>query len=55
MAKRFTYIYKDKDLVLDTLKHGQIVLRIAVEDLISEVEEKVNELDVAKANESVAF
>lgn len=48
------YLYKDKDLFLDTLKHGQIILRIAVDDLISEVEKKVNELGVTKSTDSVA-
>ena len=32
------YFYQDKDVLVDTLKQGQTVLRIAVQDLISEVQ-----------------
>jgi hypothetical protein len=32
------YFYKDYDLLVDTLKQGQTVLRIAVQDLIAEVQ-----------------
>jgi DNA-binding transcriptional MerR regulator len=42
------YLYKEKDLVLDTLKQGQIVLRIVVEDLIAEVEKRVDEVAMPK-------
>jgi DNA-binding transcriptional MerR regulator len=38
------YLYQDDDLLVDTLKKGQMVLRIAVQDLITEVQEKVSEL-----------
>ena len=49
------YLCKDKELVLDTIKHGQVILRIEVVDLISEVERKVNELNATKVNDAVAF
>jgi len=42
------YLYKAKDIVLDTLKQGQIVLRIVVEDLIAEVEKGVDEMTALK-------
>jgi len=37
------YLNQDDDLLVDTLKKGQMVSRIAVQDLIAEVQEKVNE------------
>jgi DNA-binding transcriptional MerR regulator len=37
------YLNQDDDLLVDMLKKGQIVSRIAVQDLIAEVQEKVNE------------
>ncbi|MDD5288232.1 MAG: MerR family transcriptional regulator [Dehalococcoidales bacterium] len=42
------YRYQDDDLLVDTLKDGQMVLRITVQDLIAEVQEKVNELSADK-------
>ena len=42
------YLYQDDNLLVDTLKKGQMVSRIAVQDLIAEVQEKVNELQNAK-------
>ena len=42
------YLYQDENLLVDTLKHGQTVLRIAVQDLIAEVQEKVSEISTAK-------
>ena len=42
------YRYQDDDLLVDTLKNGQMVLRITVQDLIAEVQEKVNELSADK-------
>jgi DNA-binding transcriptional MerR regulator len=42
------YLYQDENLLVDTLKHGQTVLRIAVQDLITEVQEKVNEFFAGK-------
>ena len=38
------YLYQDDDLLVDTLKKGQMVSRITVQDLIAEVQEKVSEL-----------
>jgi len=38
------YLYKDDDLLVDTLKKGQMVSRITVQDLIAEVQEKVREI-----------
>jgi DNA-binding transcriptional MerR regulator len=38
------YMYQDDNLLVDTLKNGQMVLRITVQDLIAEVQEKVSEL-----------
>lgn len=35
------YFYQDADVLVDTLKEGQTVLRIAVQDLIAEVQEKL--------------
>ena len=35
------YFYEDYDVLVDTLKKGQTVLRIAVQDLISEVQAKL--------------
>ncbi len=35
------YLYQDDNLLVDTLKHGQSTLRIAVQDLIAEVQEKL--------------
>lgn len=43
------YLYQDENLLVDTLKHGQTVLRVAVQDLIAEVQEKVGELFIAQA------
>ncbi len=37
------YLYEDENLLVDTLKHGQMVLRITVQDLIAEVQEKLGE------------
>ena len=42
------YLYQDDDLLVDTLKQGQMVSRITVQDLITEVQEKVNEFQRAK-------
>jgi DNA-binding transcriptional MerR regulator len=42
------YLYQDENLLVDTLKHGQTVLRIAVQDLITEVQEKVSEFFAGK-------
>jgi len=42
------YQYQDENLLVDTLKHGQTVLRIAVQDLITEVQEKVSEFFAGK-------
>jgi DNA-binding transcriptional MerR regulator len=38
---RTVYFYEDYDVLVDTLKEGQTVLRIAVQDLISEVQAKL--------------
>jgi DNA-binding transcriptional MerR regulator len=38
------YLYQDDDLLVDTLKNGQMVLRITVQDLIADVQKKVNKL-----------
>jgi len=35
------YFYQDYDVLVDTLKEGQTVLRIAVQDLIAEVQAKL--------------
>ena len=43
------YVYKGKGLVVDTLRHGQMVLQIVVGDLIAEVEEKMGEFISVKA------
>lgn len=42
------YLYQDENLLVDTLKHGQTVLRIAVQDLITEVQERVSEFFAGK-------
>lgn len=43
------YLHKDEGLVVDTLKHGQTVLQIVVQDLIAEVQERVGEVLSVKA------
>jgi DNA-binding transcriptional MerR regulator len=35
------YLYEDENVLVDTLKEGQTVLRIAVQDLISEVQARL--------------
>ncbi|MFO7773466.1 MAG: MerR family transcriptional regulator [Dehalococcoidia bacterium] len=35
------YFYQDYNVLVDTLKEGQTVLRVAVQDLISEVQERL--------------
>lgn len=42
------YLYQDDKLLVDTLKKGQAVSSFAVQDLITRVQEKVNELDTEK-------
>ena len=42
------YMYQDDDLLVDTLKQGQMVSRITVQDLIAEVQEKVSKFQSAK-------
>lgn len=37
------YLYEDYDVLVDTLKKGQMVLRIAVQDLIAEVQAKLTD------------
>jgi DNA-binding transcriptional MerR regulator len=37
------YFYEDYDVLVDTLKEGQTVLRIAVQDLIAEVQTRLTE------------
>jgi DNA-binding transcriptional MerR regulator len=37
------YFYEDYDVLVDTLKQGQTVLRIAVQDLIAEVQAKLTD------------
>ncbi len=37
------YFYEDYDVLVDTLKEGQTVLRIAVQDLISEVQARLTD------------
>ena len=37
------YLYEDYDVLVDTLKKGQTVLRVAVQDLIAEVNAKLAE------------
>ena len=37
------YLYEDDNVLVDTLKEGQTVLRIAVQDLISEVQAKLTD------------
>jgi len=48
------YLYKDKEIFLDTLNQGQTVLRIVVEDLITELEEKVSQVITPKIASSLA-
>ncbi len=43
------YVYKGKGLAVDTLRYGQMVLQIVVDDLITEVEEKVEKFIPVKA------
>jgi hypothetical protein len=38
---RTVYFYEDYDVLVDTLKEGQTVLRIAVQDLIADVQERL--------------
>jgi DNA-binding transcriptional MerR regulator len=38
---RTVYFYEDYDVLVDTLKQGQTVLRIAVQDLIAEVQARL--------------
>jgi hypothetical protein len=35
------YFYRDYDVLVDTLKKGQTVLRVAVQDLIAEVQARL--------------
>jgi DNA-binding transcriptional MerR regulator len=42
------YLYQDDKLLVDTLKKGQAVSSFAVQDLITRVQEKVNEQDIEK-------
>jgi DNA-binding transcriptional MerR regulator len=37
------YLYEDDNILVDTLKQGQTVLRIAVQDLIAEVQAKLTD------------
>ena len=37
------YLYEDYDVLVDTLKEGQTVLRIAVQDLIAEVQARLTD------------
>jgi hypothetical protein len=37
------YFYEDYDVLVDTLKQGQTVLRIAVQDLIAEVQARLTD------------
>jgi len=39
------YFCQDKDVLVDTLKQGQMVLRITVQDLISEVQARLMNID----------
>ncbi len=41
------YLYQDENLLVDTLKHGQTILRIAVQDLIAEVQQKLADSQAA--------
>ena len=41
------YFYQDANVLVDTLKEGQTVLRIAVEDLIAEVQQKLTDKQTA--------
>jgi DNA-binding transcriptional MerR regulator len=38
---RTVYLYEDYDVLVDTLKKGQTVLRVAVQDLIAEVQARL--------------
>jgi DNA-binding transcriptional MerR regulator len=42
------YLYQDDDLLVDTLKDGQMVSRVTVQDLIAEIQEKVAKFFSAK-------
>ena len=49
------YFSQDKDVLVDTLKRGQTVLRIAVQDMISEVQETLaNRAGKVRKNEMTA-
>jgi DNA-binding transcriptional MerR regulator len=37
------YLYEDENVLVDTVKEGQTVLRIAVQDLISEVQARLTD------------
>jgi hypothetical protein len=37
------YLYEDDNVLVDTLKEGQTVLRIAVQELISDVQAKLTD------------
>ncbi|MFH1381607.1 MAG: MerR family transcriptional regulator [Chloroflexota bacterium] len=37
------YLYQNDNVLVDTLKHGQAIPRIVVQDLITEVQQKVSE------------
>lgn len=39
------YICKSRDLVVDTLRHGQIVLKLIVADLLREIEREISMTD----------
>lgn len=41
--KKTVYVYEDYDVLVDTLGKGQTVLRIAVQDLISEAESSLRD------------
>lgn len=41
------YFYQDDNVLVDTLKEGQTVLRIAVQDLIAEVQQKLADSQAA--------
>ncbi len=41
------YFYQDDNVLVDTLKEGQTVLRIAVQDLIAEVQQKLADKQAA--------
>ena len=42
------YLYQDENVLVDTLQHGQTVLRITVQDLITELQEKLSEFSAGK-------